>query len=716
MSAPHELYSTIDMALSGPSPPSPGQRILLLHSIRASRSLFQSLLCYPGPKASDRAQVQSKEVRLPDSQLISLDDVDVQVALKLSDDLHLNEIECIRLLVYANKEWILLGREPLETYRLAAGLWYMERRNVITSLHTLLRSIVLDQGLEADLLAEIQKYLDDLLNSGLRQRLIAIIKELNRDEPAGCGGPHAECYVIDFRGTIVDRKAVVCHERLLLSHCLVLSGLVVRMSPRDVTDVFAVLKECASELDDNDNDIKLQITFSLMFSLMLTFVSDALSTHSANASLLSFDSLFRTEFHKSVMASGNNHNVEQFVDVVRLAWVVHMIYSQDEGTTREASSGFESRDLTNVSACLEIICTRNVFHFLLANVLQTPAYQNDDEDIVYVYDGYMHKLMMCFLSHPLTRCKRQPELLLGNEDLWAFVNFAGEDHTNIPTLVAFLKMLKTLASTEEGASKVFELLDGKMFRRIGWDTLFDCLSIYDEKFRHSLQSSGVSLPDIQEGDAQALTAYLNLLQKVVENGNPTERKKWFPDIEPLFKLLSYESVPPEMKGALRDAISSFIGISPVLKDTIWGYLEKYDLPVVVGLPSGTSVLQLPSQVYDMRFELNEVEARMERYPSTISYLNLLNSLISQETDVSDRGRRFVGIFRFIYDQVFGPFPLRAYADPKEKWQLVIACLEHFHLVLKMYDLRDEDIINAVDISQPSKVSLQLPTLKFSSPY
>ncbi|KAG0486350.1 hypothetical protein HPP92_008445 [Vanilla planifolia] len=454
----------------------------------------------------------------------------------------------------------------------------MERRNVITSLHTLLRSIVLDQGLEADLLAEIQKYLDGLLNSGLRQRLIALIKELNRDEPAGCGGPHAECYVIDFRGTIVDRKAVVCHERLLLSHCLVLSGLVVRMSPRDVTDVFAVLKECASELDDNDNDIKLQITFSLMFSLMLTFVSDALSTHSAKASLLSFDSLFRTEFHKSVMASGNNHNVEQFVDVVRLAWVVHMIYSQDEGTTREASSGFESRGFDKCLCLLGNYLHKECFHFLLANVLQTPAYQNDDEDIVYVYDGYMHKLMMCFLSHPLTRCKvkemkekamgaldpynfsrseergddtiavhdrvgaqpftsimelvseiykRQPELLLGNEDLWAFVNFAGEDHTNIPTLVAFLKMLKTLASTEEGASKVFELLDGKTFRRIGWDTLFDCLSIYDEKFRHSLQSSGVSLPDIQEGDAQALTAYLNLLQKVVENGNPTERKKWF---------------------------------------------------------------------------------------------------------------------------------------------------------------------------------------------
>lgn len=46
------------------------------------------------------------------------------------------------------------------------------------------------------------------------------------------------------------------------------------------------------------------------------------------------------------------------------------------------------------------------------------------------------------------------------------------------------------------------------------------------------------------------------------------------------------------------------------------------------------------QVYDMRYELNEVEARAERYPSTISFLNLLNALVKRETDTSDWGIRF----------------------------------------------------------------------------
>lgn len=52
------------------------------------------------------------------------------------------------------------------------------------------------------------------------------------------------------------------------------------------------------------------------------------------------------------------------------------------------------------------------------------------------------------------------------------------------------------------------------FRSIGWSTLFDCLSIYEEKFKQALQSPGAVLPEIQEGDAKALVAYLNVLQKV----------------------------------------------------------------------------------------------------------------------------------------------------------------------------------------------------------
>ncbi|XP_020537054.1 nuclear pore complex protein NUP205 isoform X2 [Jatropha curcas] len=767
MVSPRQLLSIIESSVLTTSRPSPAQRIELLHAVRSSFSSLQSLLFYPPPKPSDRAQVQSKEVRLPDSPPISLDDQDVQIALQLSDELHLNEIDCVRLLVSANQEWGLMGREQLEIFRLAAGLWYTERRDLITALHMLLRAVVLDPQVEADFISDIQKCLEDIINAGLRERLISLIKELNREEPAGLGGPLCERYLLDSRGALVERRDVVCKERHILGHCLALSVLVVRTSPKDVKDVLYALKDSAAELMEVNGTLKHQISFSLLFTLVIAFISDALGALPDKASILSRDASFRKEFHEILMATGNHPIVDGFIDGVRLAWSVHLMLTNDGIAARDTVSITTSNDLEYLNSCLEIIFSNNVFQFLLDNVLRTAAYQNDDEDMVYMYNAYLHKLITCFLSHPLARDKvkdskekamnalnsyrlaashdfmhdgnlhsqqsietgsspfisllefvseiyqKEPELMSGNDALWTFVNFAGEDHTNFQTLVAFLKMLSTLASSQEGAAKVYELLQGKAFRYVGWSTLFDCLTIYDEKFKQSLQTAGAMLPEFQEGDAKALVAYLSVLQKVVENGHPTERRNWFPNIEPLFKLLSYENVPPYLKGALRNAITTFVHVSPVLKDTVWSFLEQYDLPLVVGTHVGNTAKSMAAQVYDMRYELNEIEARMERYPSTISFLNLLNALIAEEKDASDRGRRFIGIFRFIYDDVFGPFPQRAYADSCEKWQLVVACLKHFYMMLSMYDIQDEDIDSVVDPaqSQPSSFEMQLPALE-----
>lgn len=51
-----------------------------------------------------------------------------------------------------------------------------------------------------------------------------------------------------------------------------------------------------------------------------------------------------------------------------------------------------------------------------------------------------------------------------------------------------------------------------------------------------------------------------------------------------------------LQGALRNAITTFIQVSPALKDTIWSYLEQYDLPVVVGPNLGNNAQPMASQV------------------------------------------------------------------------------------------------------------------------
>lgn len=61
------------------------------------------------------------------------------------------------------------------------------------------------------------------------------------------------------------------------------------------------------------------------------------------------------------------------------------------------------------------------------------------------------------------------------------------------------------------------------------------------------------------------------------------------------------------------------------------------------------------------------------------FLPVISPFLSLILLLCDTFHRFIGVFRFIYDDVFGPFQQRAYADPCEKWQLIVACLQHFQM-------------------------------------
>ncbi|KAH9604810.1 hypothetical protein KSS87_018680 [Heliosperma pusillum] len=105
------------------------------------------------------------------------------------------------------------------------------------------------------------------------------------------------------------------------------------------------------------------------------------------------------------MLSANDPTVGGFVDCVRLAWSVHLMLIQDGNVARDTVSGVASQEFQNLSSCLEVVFSNNVFQFLLEKVLRTAAYQNDDEDIIYMYNAYLHKLITIFLSEPFARDK-----------------------------------------------------------------------------------------------------------------------------------------------------------------------------------------------------------------------------------------------------------------------------------------------------------------------
>ena len=58
------------------------------------------------------------------------------------------------------------------------------------------------------------------------------------------------------------------------------------------------------------------------------------------------------------------------------------------------------------------------------------------------------------------------------------------------------------------------MLQNKTIRTLGWQTLFNSLFVYDQRFRQDLQIGGGFLPTFQEGDARALEAYLKVLRQV----------------------------------------------------------------------------------------------------------------------------------------------------------------------------------------------------------
>ncbi|KAG7554384.1 hypothetical protein ISN44_As11g006330 [Arabidopsis suecica] len=147
------------------------------------------------------------------------------------------------------------------------------------------------------------------------------------------------------------------------------------LGSKDVKDIYYVLKDNAAQLTEGNDTISSQITFSLLFSLIITFVSDAISGLSDKSSMISQDASFRTDFQDIVMASGSDPTADGFIGGIRLAWAVHLMLIHDGMSGMDTISTASTKDMGHICSCLESIFSKNVFQFLLDNVLRTAAYQ-----------------------------------------------------------------------------------------------------------------------------------------------------------------------------------------------------------------------------------------------------------------------------------------------------------------------------------------------------
>nr|PNR28894.1 hypothetical protein PHYPA_027586 [Physcomitrium patens] len=712
-------------------------RIELFHALETFLPDFQAFLELSGPTAKDRAQVVN-------SQPTSLGNQDVQLVLMLSDAFKLNEVYCASLVASAHEKCNLHGCGRHEMMQILAGLWFTERDSLISSLQLLLHAVALDKELDPVFVAKVRVYIEKFLDAGIRTRIIRLIKGLNEDSTR-IKDRGSETYIKDSTGALVERCAAIQKSRLSLCHCLYLSCFITPLNAQEVKDLYNLLKVCSNDGSLPHDVLKLQIAYTIMFSLTNALVSGAEGPEQTSV-MLALDVNFCQEFQHLILdVSELKPLTEGFLEVIRLAWVTSRMIAKQ--ATEVTKIGVYIEDDGVLYQCLNRAYDHDVFGFLSTQVFGTAAFQNDERASAFKYSTSLCKIIMALLSHPAGRQKimdlkyasmrsldmrtshvndpsqinkgqihalqlqaqplvsflhfarevfqRESELIIDNEDLWSFVQFAG-GHTSYFTVVAFLDMLASLAECKGGARKVYDLLQKGTICNLGWQILFTSLVVYEQQLRSHVETSkGFFLP-FSEGDARVLEAYLKVLKKVIENGDAMERMHWFGDVEPLFKMLPWQNVPPFLKGALRDAIAAFACVSSVMMQKVYGLLQEYDLPIsITPFPTDRCGHHSPKQFLDMAYELNEVEAKQKEYLSIISYLKLRNVLTAHEFET--RGGTCFDFFQFVRDQVFGRYGHRLYANPAEKWELVVAALHYFKILMSIYEPSNKHVRKDVDV-------------------
>ncbi|GAX76338.1 hypothetical protein CEUSTIGMA_g3784.t1 [Chlamydomonas eustigma] len=343
-------------------------------------------------------------------------------------------------------------------------------------------------------------------------------------------------------------------------------------------------------------------------------------------------------------------------------------------------------------------------------------------------------LAATFAVHPqLWLSSEQPVAMELKPLVERFITFtaSSEAMKAVPEVrVPFLRFLTSMATGEYGASMVVrqmaEMARLPGYEMLTWRKLFLAMIEYCIRYNKVLaevQRSGGStslsvIPTreerlMNEHEADIMSTFLALFRQVVEQGPSSivrsfleglERElgpslSGLPLYEPLFQLMCHP-VPNTVKASLDGALSALATI----KDLAPRLLERLmqcaavvqHTPIMPGVPR-----------LDLITQINEVEARKEEYPETISFIKLLNSLVaaaaasSSATEVSDIGLSNVGpaasgislggvggqdlahFTAFVVQHVLAHLWQRAYKQPAQKWEIAAVCFQHLELVLDL---------------------------------
>ena len=320
----------------------------------------------------------------------------------------------------------------------------------------------------------------------------------------------------------------------------------------------------------------------------------------------------------------------------------------------------------------------------------------------------------------------------GEGKLFAFIRWATESRERTMISAAY-DMLAGIAKGRASAEVAYNFLSsnesadgghgglvaggGNVF---SWGTLFNALTWWAETLANAHmhqqhhQPQGLNFtgrwppPGPSDAEALMLGAFLRLLRTIVKNA-PTARVALYtmPDfrvIPSLFVLLQH-GIQLELKGMILDALAAFCepgaGVQGVeICKNVWAALERAEL---VNLRAGGGIA-----TRGVENELEGVETPAQRYPATLPFLRLLNTLMHtpkslppQQTLVEyepletipeglGQPTRLGGIapyVRFVVDMVLLRAKHREYLDPSDKWRLIESSLAFVERCLAGYNLQ-----------------------------
>lgn len=360
-----------------------------LATLQRAKPAFLNLLRYKEPNAESRAAVQSGKPVTPAGPVVLDQDPDVREVLLLADEMKLDELLAVLCVQGALQE---TGEVSAAA---GAGIYFEERRGLLTSLWLLLQAQVMSaESLPADLYRSVCAFNADLLSQSLggRTMLVQRLAELLRDNPLEAQPGSRLPVVIDSHGREVDRNALVQREQTVLCECLVYACCIrQRVQPADITDLVDLQHRLALKARAGDL-AAVQQAYVVLLAVLLTLLPlENAEGADEEADERALRELASSQELDQKIGGGGGTTDEPHGAVLKLAWGV--LLSQ-YGTEQQARRAVDLvKAATQGGACA----------FLRTGVLESVPMQDDADHQRELYASVAHQLTMGYLMSPAGR-------------------------------------------------------------------------------------------------------------------------------------------------------------------------------------------------------------------------------------------------------------------------------------------------------------------------